>query len=282
MRVLDKVQPYARKAFVKVKPGLQRLHTQAETFAEKRVSFLTGFPRSGTNMVIDVFEWSGQTKVFREADPNANDNFQLRDDMVIQDLVLETPAQFVMVKALLDGHRVGQLMQLFPDSRAVWMYRHYDDCVNSILVRWPGHRNGIDEIVREGPQAAGWRGGRMSDETLGMLCRQYKPAWNDATANAWFWYLRHQLFFDQGFDTDPRAMLVRYESLVVDPLRVIRPIADLVGVTLTPVMASVPHARSVRKQAAPEIEPEVRALCDDMLARLDTIWERSPAAKTDA
>lgn len=282
MRVLDKVQPYARKAFVRVKPGLQRLHSQAETFADKRVSFLTGFPRSGTNMVIDVFEWSSQTKVFREADPRANDNFQLRDDMVIQDLVLENPAHFVMVKALLDGHRVGQLMQLFPDSCAVWMYRHYDDCVNSILVRWPGHRNGIDEIVREGPQAAGWRGGCMSDETLGLLCRQYSPAWNDATANAWFWYLRHQLFFDQGFDTDPRAMLVRYESLVVDPLRVIQPIADLVGVTLTPVMASVPHARSVRKQTAPDIEPEVRALCDDMLARLDTIWDRSPAAKADA
>jgi len=43
--------------------------------------------------------------------------------------------------------------------------------VNSILVRWPGHRNDIDEIVRECAQAAGWRGGRMSDETLGLLCR---------------------------------------------------------------------------------------------------------------
>ena len=59
-------------------------------------------------------------------------------------------------------------------------------------------------------------------------------------------------------------------------------IADLVGVTLTPVMASVPHARSVRKQTAPNIEPEVRALCDDMLARLEMIWERSPTAKADA
>ena len=55
MRVLDRVQPYARKAFVKVKPGLQRLQSQSETFADKLVSFLTGFPRSGTNMVIDVF-----------------------------------------------------------------------------------------------------------------------------------------------------------------------------------------------------------------------------------
>ena len=74
-------------------------------------------------------------------------------------------------------------------------------------------------------------------------------------------------------------MLVRYEPLVVDPLKVIRPIAELVGVPLTPLMASVPHARSVREQAAPEIAPEVRVLCDDMLARLDAVWERTPAAQ---
>ena len=74
---------------------------------------------------------------------------------------------------------------------------------------WPGHRNGIDEIVREGAHAAGWRGDRMSDETLGLLCRQYSPAWNDATANAWFWYLRHQLFFDQSASQAGCCFLIR-------------------------------------------------------------------------
>ena len=273
MRVLDQVQPYARKAFVKVKPGLQRLQSPLWNVADKRVSFLTGFPRSGTNMVIDVFEWSTQTKVFREADPSANDHFQLREKEIIGELAIASTAKFVMVKALLDGHRVGSLMELFPDSCAVWMYRHYDDCVNSILVRWPGHRNGIDEIVRQGREAAGWRGQNMDPETLDLLCALYRPEWNDATANAWFWYLRHQLFFDQGFDTNPNAMIVRYESLVADPLRVIRPVADLVGVPLTQVMTSVPHARSVRKQAAPDIAPDVRALCDSMLGRMDHEWE---------
>ena len=150
MCVLDRVQPNARKFFVKVKPCLQRMQSQAETFAYNRVSFLPGFPWSGTNMVTAVFEWSSLTKVFREADKSAKNNFQLRDDDVIQDLVLGSPAYFVMVKALLDGHRVGQLMRLLPDSCAVRMYRHYDDCVNSILVRWPGHRNGTNEIVRKG------------------------------------------------------------------------------------------------------------------------------------
>ena len=273
MRVIEQVQPYARKAFVKVKPGLQRLHNPLASAANKRVSFLTGFPRSGTNMVIDVFEWSSLTKVFREADPAANENFQLREDGVIAELVADTSARFVMVKALLDGHRVGGLMNMFPDSCAVWMYRHYDDCVNSIMVRWPGHRNGIDQIVSHGHDAAGWRGGNMHPETLELLRGQYRQDWNDATANAWFWYLRHQLFFDQGFDINPNAMLDRYESLVVDPLKIIQPIADLVGVPLTQVMASVPHARSVRKQQAPDIAPDVRALCDSMLNRLDHVWE---------
>ena len=62
-----------------------------------------------------------------------------------------------------------RLMRLFPDSCAVWMYRHYDDCVNSILTRWPGHRNGIDEIVPRHFEAEGRAAGLPKARALELL-----------------------------------------------------------------------------------------------------------------
>jgi hypothetical protein len=260
-------------AFVKVKPGLQRLHVPGEAPEQKRIVFLAGFPRSGANIVVDVFEWSSQTHVLRQADPGSgNDRVELLNDADLSERVRGCSARSVLVKALLDGHRLGELLALFPNSRAVWVYRHYADSVTSILQRWPEERNGIDALARLGSRAAGWRGQGMTDATWGLLSMQYSPDWNDATANAWFWYLRHQLFFDHGFDANSDVMLVRYESLLFDPERVIQPIAELAGVPLTPVMASVPHERPVQRHVAPDIAPEVRALCDDMQARLDRVW----------
>ncbi|MCB9930411.1 MAG: sulfotransferase [Alphaproteobacteria bacterium] len=273
MRVFDRIQPYARRVFVRLKHVTQPITEPKHEPRDKTVTFLSGFPRSGTNMALDVFEWSGKTEVFRENDSRMNTNFLLKGNDVIASLVHASPAKCVMVKALQDGHRLRELMDLFPGSGAMWMYRHYDDCVNSILQHWPGHRNGIDDIVRDGSDAAEWRGKNTSDETLAHLRSQYRPDWNDATCNAWFWCLRHQFFFDQQFDRNSRVALVRYESLVTDPLRVIRPLADLVGVPLTSLMASVPHARSIGKRAAPDIAPEVRETCEAMLLRLDEVWE---------
>lgn len=273
MSRFDQIQPYARRAFVKVKPVVQSIIVPKHRPDDKTITFLTGFPRSGTNMVLDVFEWSGKTEVFRESGPRINDSFRLKDNATVVARVNASPARNVIVKAVLDGHRLRELMDLFPGSGLTWMYRHYDDSVNSILELWPGHRNGIDEIAANGSGGADWRGENMTDETLAQLRAEYEPEWNDATCNAWFWCLRQQLFYDQRFDSNARAILVRYESLVTDPLRVIRPLADLVGVPMTSLMASVPHARSVRKKPSPDIVPKVRERCDVMLARLDATWE---------
>lgn len=273
MSLFDQIQPYARRVFVRLKPVAQSVTVPKHRPDDKTITFLTGFPRSGTNMVLDVFEWSGRTEVFRESDPRINDNFLLKNNATVVSHVRASPARNVMVKALQDSHRLGELTGLFPGSGVIWMYRHYDDSVNSIMELWPGHRNGIDEIVADGRDAAGWRGANMTDATLADLRAEYRPEWNDATCNAWFWCLRQQLFYDQDFDTNQRAILVRYESLVSDPLRVIRPLADLVGVTMTSLMASVPHARSVRKKPSPEIAPNVRERCDALLARLDATWQ---------
>jgi hypothetical protein len=96
---------------------------------------------------------------------------------------------------------------------------------------------------------------------------------NDASALGLFWFYRNQLFFDQGFETDRRVALVRYESLVGDPAREVDTIARFLGLRPTEPMRRLITPGSVAKRPPPEIEPDVRRLCQEMLARLDAVHQ---------
>jgi len=118
MRVVDPLQPYARRAFVRAKLPLLRVLGPRHQVTDKRVTFLSGFARSGTNMVMEVFEWSPKTEVFREGGARSNTNFRLLDDDVVLDQVLSSPSQFVLVKALQENHRLTRLMASVPHARS--------------------------------------------------------------------------------------------------------------------------------------------------------------------
>jgi hypothetical protein len=85
------------------------------------------------------------------------------------------------------------------------------------------------------------------------------------------WYYRNQLFFEQGFDRDPRVLLVRYESLVTQPEPEFQRIFMFLGIGYRPWHSRKVVAHSIRKARIPEIEPPVRALCDGMTEQFDRL-----------
>ena len=109
----------------------------------------------------------------------------------------------------------------------------------------------------------------MTAATLATVRAHYHPAINDASALGLFWFYRNQLFFDQGFEADRRVLLMRYESLVEAPALEVDTVARFLGLRPTGPMRRLVVPGSVAKRPAPEIEPAVRRLCREMLARLD-------------
>jgi len=266
-------QQFRRLSFLRIKEARQRLRRQirAEGARDREVVFVSGVQRSGTNMLMEVLERSWETEVFMETDPRAYDNYLMRERPIIRRLVEASPSRTVVIKALCEAHEVAQLMADFAPARAIWMYRHYDDMINSNMVAWPGGRNQIEDIVRD-RDSAGWRGRGMTDETHAIIRRHHRPEMNDASALGLFWYYRNQLFFDQGFDRNDRVMLVRYESMVTDPAKHVAAIARFAGIECRRSMVDLISPASVRKRPSPDIDGDVRALCDEMLARLDAVW----------
>jgi hypothetical protein len=261
--------------FLRTKALVQMTGANPKRSPPNIVAFVAGVHRSGTNMMMRILERSIDTEVFHESDTRAFNNYMMRGDETLRELIRRSPSTRIVFKSLHEAHQLGTLMTKYQPSRSIWMYRHYDDVVNSILKRWPGFRNMMDQIITMG-DAGGWRGLGMTDRTRELLAGLYHESMNDATITALFWYQRNQLLFDQKLEGDRHCMLVSYEELARSPVENIRAICGFLDITYSGHMHGIVHARSIAKHPPPAIEPRVRALCEDLYERL---LEASPSRR---
>ena len=239
----------------------------------KQVVFVGGIHRSGTNMIMDVLERSFETDVYHESDPRAFEDYQMRPGPVIHRLVDESNTRHLVIKALCELHEIGELLADFAPAKALWVVRNFDDMVNSHLRKWSGCPATIGNIVAD-RNNAGWRGGGMSDSTHALVKNLYTPQINDASAVALFWYFRNILFFEQGFEANENVLAIRYESLVTDPQVQFARVFEFLGIAYTPRLTRKVFASSIRKNLVPDIDPEIRGLCEGILAQFDDVLSR--------
>lgn len=257
-----------RRVWPVAKSALQYLSKSPRSAGFSKLTvFVTGLQRSGTNMVMDIYDGSLRTEVFHETDRRVFDDYQHREHSILHGFVRRSPASVVVIKALLEGHRIRELLDDFAPAKAIWMYRHFDDTVNSMLVRWPGGRNFLDQIVTD-RSLGEWRALGMSDQTYAVIRDHYSRDMSDASAQALTYYYRHQLFYDQCLDRDPRVLLMSYEDLTSAPIRNVEKIARFSSIPCTSRMRGHIHGLSVRRVSAPDISPEIRRLVVGMYEKL--------------
>jgi hypothetical protein len=257
-----------RRAWPVAKAAWQHLYKSHRSARFPKLTvFVSGLQRSGTNMVMDIYEGSLRTEVFHETDRRVFDDYQHREQSILHKFVSQSPAPVVVIKALLEGHRLRQLLNDFAPARAIWMYRHFDDTVNSMLARWPGGRNFIDQIVTD-RSSGEWRALGMSDQTYTVIKSHYSPDMTDASAQALTYYYRHQLFYDQCLDRDPRVLLMSYEDLISAPVRNVETIARFSSIPCTSRMQRHIHGLSIRRASAPDISADIRGLVAEMYEKL--------------
>jgi hypothetical protein len=264
-RLAERLSAIAFRAAKRVRQGLAAALLGV---SDRRVVFVGGVQRSGTNMVMDALERSLETVVYHERDPRAFHEFQMRPPPVIRALVAEAPARTVVVKALCELQDLGRLLDDFAPAKAIWVVRRYEDMVNSHMKKWRGCPATLGAMVAD-PAAGGWRGRGMSEAARAVLARHHRPDMSDASAVALFWYLRNVLYFEQGFERDPRLIAVRYESLVREPEAQFRRLFAFLELPYGRRIAKGLFASSVGRDPPPDIAPDVRRLCDDLARRFE-------------
>jgi len=259
-----------RRSLLTVKAISQSLAATRGPRQRARVVLIGGVQRSGTNLLMDILESSLETDVFHETDPRAFRDYEMRPVEDIQRLIAASKARIVVVKTLCELQDMGRLVTVFAPAKALWIVRNYNDMVNSHLRTWSGCPERIERLVADRDSAA-WRGRGMSDETHALLSRLFHPGLDDASAVALFWYFRNVLFFEQELDKNDAVTVVSYERLVRSINEEFERIFSFIDAKYHPFTSPHVSKRSVRKNPAPEIEPSIKALCDTLLERFQSL-----------
>ncbi len=247
---------------------------------EKQVSFVFGCQRSGTKMLMRILDESPAVRIYHENHATAFHDFQLRSDRTVRLLARTSPAPSPIFKPICDSQRADQILASFPEAHGLWTYRHYDDVANSACQKWGAHQREIVSDVIAGDAAKwGWRTERLPEDVVAAIRRVARPDLSDFEGALLFWYMRNAFFFALGLDAHPRMLLTRYEDLVTEPEAAFERVYRHVGAPLDHRFLGRVHSEGVRRREPPPASPEIRALCADLLARLDACNDRARATE---
>jgi hypothetical protein len=232
---------------------------------------VVGVQRSGTNMVMRSLQAAPEVETRNENDRRAFRRFELRPDDEVLALVARSRHRFVALKPLCDAHRTAHLLEhlrVREPGRAIWVYRDVDGRARSAVRKFCDANLLALRRVAEGATGI-WQAGGLGPAERDLL-RSFDYATMSATsAAALFWYVRNSLFFRQRLEIRDDVLLLRYEDIVRAPAETLRTMSDFLGLSWRPAIAGHVDARNTGREAALEIDPQVRRLCDDLTVRLD-------------
>ncbi len=245
----------------------------------KRVSFVFGCQRSGTKMVMRILENSPETRIYHENHAAAFRDFQLRDDAVLRAMVALNPAPVQVFKPICDSQEADLILGRWPRARGLWVYRHHDDVANSAAEKWGEHqRELVEAVVRGDFDTWGWRTRRLPADTISALRRVYRTDLAPSEGALLFWYMRNAFVFALGLDAHPRLRLVKYEDLVSRPVEAFRSMFAHLGARFHDAYVARVRSDSVGRREPPAASAEIRQLCAELQARLDTAYAAQPEA----
>jgi hypothetical protein len=246
---------------------------------QPRVLFIVGCQRSGTTMMLRLFDADFNCRGFNDfseltsADTKSGVRWNPLPDVAA--VINRVAAPLVVAKALVETQNVRKLLDYFPFSKALFIYRRrYADVACSDMEKF-GARNGVYNLT---PIAAGdphnWRSEGASRSVQELAARLWSEEMNPNDAAVLFWYARNQLFFDLDLANHPAVMLCQYEYLTQHPAAFMRRIYDFVGVDPPDVLKTTAEVRPPREERVLELSDEVRLLCEQLQARLDAHFQR--------
>lgn len=240
---------------------------------DTRTLLIFGCQRSGTTALQHVFAADPNVVSFGElglAFERRPFNHRLRRADTVRRLTLLTGASMVVIKPLVESHRVVDLLDRLPDSRAVWMYRHYAEVASSNLKRF-GPDNGRSNVTRAlSGDPRDWRAQGLGEHEAEVLSGFDFESLGNYDFAALFWWLRNRLFFGQQLVDEDRLRMCSYRTLVTEPQETIDAMYELAGVEpLRPGAAARIHGSSIDKGRDIGLDPQVRDLCETMWRLLE-------------
>jgi len=241
------------------------------------VVFVLGEMRSGTNMLAQALERHDRVECYHENDDEAFDDYVLRPVPAVQSLVARSRADEVVFKSIADMGRARELFDAFPGARGFFIFRRFEDVVNSALRSFSEHNEYL-RLVIEDDERARWRRWGMTEDLMALIREWHARGISEASARALIWYVRNRSFLEQGLIGSERLALLNYEALVRNPHAHFTFAARFLGLAPSAKMGRGVVATSIRRREPPEIEPAIRELCETLFEQLSARAETPAGA----
>jgi hypothetical protein len=201
-------------------------------------------------------------------------NIRLNSLDCVKEVIDRSRALLLVLKPLVESHRATELLEFFPGSYVLWLYRDFRDVAMSNMNKF-GLRNGIDDlrpiVTRE---SNNWRSEGVSAETQAIVDSYFSEQMPPADAQVLMWYTRNVLYFEQNLQDNPNVILCRYEDLTADPAKIMRAIYQKLGLTYPgDTIISGTHAKSVGRGNSLALTAEIEGLAHDLLDRLNITYD---------
>jgi hypothetical protein len=120
-------------------------------------------------------------------------------------------ARYAVIRPLFESDRAVELLDLFPKSVGIWLFRDCREVVSSMVRKW-GDR--FFEISRgvENDQYGHWR---LEKTVASILTATAGAPIEEAYAH--YWLARNKLAITNGWIDDPRMHFISYSGLISDP-----------------------------------------------------------------
>lgn len=245
---------------------------------QQSVLFIVGCQRSGTSMLLNVFDRDLNTKCFGEFSKlTSNDTaggIRLNSLELVKTEFSRIRAPFVVVKPLVESQNISELLDYFDNSRAVWMFRNYKDVASSNIKHF-GINNGLKDLKPiVDHESSNWRSEKVSEHVRETISKYFSDDMNPYDAAVLFWFARNSLYFDLELHKDPRVMLCYYEDLVLEPEKHVRSMYQLAGQAYPAAdITSEVHANSRKKGRDIELSPRVEQLAQELQDKFETLHQ---------
>ena len=264
---------FRSKAYVICKELYQLRDTKGST--TRHLLFIIGCQRSGTTLMTRILHRDWNAKVYFEDSPLSmqagEEKLRLKPLQVIKQMIERQPFPLIVMKPLVESQNAIQLLEYFPESRAIWMYRHYKDVASSNLRRF-GLENGIRDLrYLVENQTQDWRAEHVPDSIRQIVLTYFSETMNPYDAAALFWYVRNALFFELGLDSHPNVLACQYDELINDPKQTMEKIYTFVHRPYpgSHILKMIQNS-SLGKGRQIALTKEIESLCEELWDRLES------------
>lgn len=252
----------------------------------KRIVFVVGCQRSGTTMLASCFDHDLRAKVYGELSPlsvndaQADNLRRLKPYEEVNLIMTQERAPLIIAKPLVESQNIVKLLNYFPQSKAIWIYRNYQAVASSNIKKF-GFESALKNLrpLLNGSANSYWATQGASTSTAQLVRKYFSETMLPHDAAALFWYMRNVLFFELQLDTNPNVFLCKYEDIVAQPGKVMRNIYRFLeenypGDNLIKQVRNQSHDLARRV----EISKDIEKVCLDLLQKLDQTYEASITA----